>query len=186
MLVKEYTHGAVERGAGTLGAHCASATHRYGCIFPKSGLDKIQRWIQSKNMTGYEVDFVKWAEETARAITEGRWGEIDRTALADEVESLGKRDRKEIRSRLAMLLQHMLKTKYQPEKASRSWAKTILTQRIHIEQTLQDSPSLRSQVETLIGDAYRLALIRAAYEAGLPESAFPATCEWTASEVLGL
>lgn len=136
-------------------------------------------------MTDYEVDFVKWAEETAHAISEGRWNEIDRAALADEVESLGKRDRREVISRLEVLLQHMLKSKYQPERATASWWETIDEQRRQLALLFEDSPSLRSQVDALIAKTYPAARGKAASETGMPDEESPLVCEWPSAEVLG-
>src|SRR6185312_534567 len=83
-------------------------------------------------MRSYEVDYAGWAEDTAQAICQGRWSEIDRTALADEVLDLAKKERRAIRSQFEVLLVHLLKKRYQPMKASRSWDATILEQRLKL------------------------------------------------------
>ena len=90
----------------------------------------------------YADDYAVWIEDTARAIEDGRFNEIDRAALADEVRDLGKAERRELRSALEVLLMHMLKTKYQSEK-TRSWELTIRIQRKHAVRFLAESPSLR-------------------------------------------
>jgi hypothetical protein len=133
----------------------------------------------------YERDFFVWTQETARAIAEERWNDIDRAALIDEVESLGKRDRREVGSRLSVILLHMLKLQYQPEKQSRSWLKTIIEQRDRLASVLDDSPSLRTSLPDLLGNAYARARTNAALETGLDIKTFPATCQWTISEILG-
>jgi hypothetical protein len=133
----------------------------------------------------YDQDFFQWTQETARAIEEGRFDEIDRAALADEVESLGKRDRREVGSRLAVILMHMLKMEYQPEMESASWRSTIKTQRRELADVFADSPSLRIQMTVLLPKAYRNARSDAADETGLPIATFPACCRWTVEEVLG-
>jgi hypothetical protein len=138
-----------------------------------------------KEMTGYDQDFFQWTQETARAIEAGRFDEIDRTALADEVESLGKRDRRELGSRLAVIVMHMLKLKYQPERESRSWHASIREQRSQLELVLRDSPSLRTNLPELLADYYESARIKAADETGIAIDTFPETCEWTVAEVLG-
>jgi uncharacterized protein DUF29 len=136
-------------------------------------------------VTHYEKDFFQWTQETARAIEEGRFDEIDRTALADEVEGLGKRDRREVGRRFAVILLHLLKLKYQPDKESGSWHSTIATQRRELESVLEDSPSLRPHVAALLPKAYGQARIDAANETGIDIDTFPETCEWTITEVLG-
>ena len=85
----------------------------------------------------YTEDYAGWVEDTARAIEDGRFSEIDRTALADEVRDLGLAERRELTSGLRVLLMHMLKTKYQPERESRSWQVTIRVQRKHLGKFLR-------------------------------------------------
>lgn len=133
----------------------------------------------------YTEDFAGWAEDTAKAIEEGRFEEIDRAALADEVASLGRQERREAESRMAVILMHMLKAKYQPEKLSASWQATIRTQRRDLAKVLKDSPSLRPQVAALLLEAYEDARFEATNETGLDIATFPETCEWTVEEVLG-
>ena len=77
----------------------------------------------------YEQDFYEWSHTTAALIRAGKWDDLDREALAEEVESLGKRDRRELRSRLQTLLMHLLKWRYQPSERSGSWRGTIRTAR---------------------------------------------------------
>jgi hypothetical protein len=133
----------------------------------------------------YERDFFAWTQETARAIEAGRFDEIDRVALADEVESLGKRDRREIVSRLATIVTHLLKTKYQPEKQTRSWQNTIDRERRELDLLLADSPSLKAQLPELLDNAYGNARGDFANETGIGIDVFPETCEWSVAEVLG-
>jgi hypothetical protein len=135
--------------------------------------------------SSYDQDFFQWTQETARAIEEGRFDEIDRAALADEVESLGKRDRREIGSRLAAIVLHMLKLKYQPKRESRSWHDSISEQRDKLARVLGDSPSLRAQLPALLANYYRSARLKAAHQTGMNVACFPETCEWTVCEVLG-
>jgi hypothetical protein len=120
----------------------------------------------------------------ARAIEDGRFNEIDRAALADEVRDLGKAARRELQSALRVLLLHLLKTKYQPEKQSKSWAQSIKIQRKHANRFLAESPSLRPELSKLMGIAYDDARIEAAEETGIDIDGFPEECEWTVAEVL--
>jgi hypothetical protein len=136
-------------------------------------------------MRAYEKDYAGWAEDTAQALEEGRFNEIDRAALADEVRDLGKSERARIESALRLLLIHLLKAKYQPEKHSRSWDNTIGIQRLHVAKYLRESPSLRAKLDELLTDAYQTARYDAANETGLMLDTFPETCEWTVAEVLG-
>jgi len=132
----------------------------------------------------YADDYAGWIEDTALAIEEGRFSEIDRAALADEVRDLGKSERRELKSALEILLMHMLKSRYQPEKQTRSWEITKRVQRNHIADFLDESPSLRPELPALIANAYANARLKAADDTGLEIDRFPQSCEWTAAEVL--
>ena len=135
-------------------------------------------------MRAYEQDYAGWVEDTARAIEEGRFSEIDRVALADEVRDLGKSERRELESALRVLLLHLLKQRYQPEKRTRSWEASIRVQRKHLSKFLRESPSLRPELSELVADAYDSARIEAEQETGLDLDTFPEICEWTVAEVL--
>jgi len=136
-------------------------------------------------MRAYEKDYAGWVEDTALAIEEGRFTEIDRVALADEVKGLGITERDRIEIVLRVLVRHLLKTKYQPEKRTRSWELSIRVQRKHLAKYLRHSPSLRPELPELLSDAYDNARIEAANETGLDPDTFPEACEWTIAEILG-
>lgn len=97
--------------------------------------------------TDYETDFYAWLMYNAELLRQGRFSEIDRNAIAEELESMGKREKRELISRLAVLIAHLLKWVYQPEKRSYSWECTIKEQRKEIFYVLQDSPSLTSRID---------------------------------------
>jgi hypothetical protein len=136
-------------------------------------------------MRTYEQDYAGWVEDTARAIEDGRFNEIDRTALADEVRDLGKSERDRLVSALCLLVMHLLKTRYQPERRTRSWEATIRVQRDNVNEFLEESPSLRPRLPALLAKAYAQARINAANETGLDIDTFPEECEWPLAEVLG-
>jgi hypothetical protein len=136
-------------------------------------------------MRTYEQDYAGWVEDTARAIEDGRFNEIDRTALADEVRDLGKNERDRLVSALCVLVMHLLKTRYQPERRTRSWEATIRVQRDNVNEFLAESPSLRPRLPALLAKAYAQARIDAANETGLDIDTFPEECEWPLAEVLG-
>ena len=89
----------------------------------------------------YNIDFAEWINATTQLLRERRFTELDLNNLIEEIESLGKRDRRELQSRLIVLLSHLLKYVYQPEKRNNSWITTIVEQRRQILLILQDSPS---------------------------------------------
>jgi Domain of unknown function DUF29 len=132
----------------------------------------------------YDTDFYAWTQETAQAIRERRWSDLDTENLLEEIESMGKSERRGIESRLEILLSHLLKRHYQADKYTRSWDMTIKEQRLKVSQLFEENPSLRARVEELIQRAYRVARLRAARESGLAEDAFPVACPWTQEQVL--
>jgi hypothetical protein len=134
----------------------------------------------------YDTDFFAWTQHQAAALAAGHVSELDLANLAEEIESLGKRDRRGLRSRLEVLVMHLLKWGYQPERrqTGHSWSSTIRTQRRDIRLILEDSPSLRRQVPDMIEADYQDIRLNARDETGLPLETFPETCPWTAEQVL--
>jgi hypothetical protein len=117
----------------------------------------------------YESDFVRWAEEQAAALREGRFLDLDLPNLSEEIEALSRSDRRELGSRLTILLMHLIKLAIQPDKATRSWLSTIIEQTARVHDLLSDSPSLShgNFFESAVTAAYGTALSRAAAETGV-------------------
>jgi hypothetical protein len=137
-----------------------------------------------QNAVDYEQDFYAWTVEQGRLLRAGDLSAIDTVNLAEEIESMGRRDRRELESRLTVLLIHLLKWQMQPDQRSRSWSATMREQRRQIEKLLRESPSLRSFAANVLAQTYSEAREDAADETGLPESVFPAECPFTLDEVL--
>ena len=131
------------------------------------------------NSTLYERDFHAWANEQARLLRAGKLAQADVEHIAEEIESMGRTEKRELVSRLAVLLLHLLKWQYQPGRRGASWQATIRVQRRDLAAHLADNPSLKARVPEAIAYAYGNAVIEAGGETGLPESTFPATCPWT-------
>ena len=138
-------------------------------------------------MRSYDNDFAGWAEDTARAICDGRWSDIDRRHLADEVADLARRERRAIRSRYTVLFLHLLKQRYQPMKASPSWEASILEQRIRLRELLEENPSLATVSETsdAMARAYRLARVQAVRETGFRIDTFPVELPFSNEDIWG-
>lgn len=135
-------------------------------------------------MSLYDVDFFRWTEETAQQLREGKAERADLLLVAEEIEEMGKRDRRAVISRAAVLMAHLLKWKYQPAKRSRSWQLTIDLQRLELEAILGDSPSFRAYLEdNWDGLVYARAKLRAAKETGIEE--YPAVPPFTVAQALG-
>jgi iron-sulfur cluster repair protein YtfE (RIC family) len=132
----------------------------------------------------YERDFHAWAMKNAELLRQGRLSEIDTENIAEELETMGRSERRELVNRLTMLLAHLLKWRYQPENRSRSWRYSILEQRRAVSRLLRDSPSLRAGLNSYLADAYEDTLLHAAKETGLDETAFPPACPWSIDKTL--
>jgi len=132
----------------------------------------------------YHQDFYAWAIYNAYLLKQGKLSEIDVENLIEELEGLAKRDRRTLLSRLAVLLAHLLKWQFEPQRRSKSWQRTLVEQRKQVYQLLQDSPSLKHQLVASLADAYDSALRQAADETGLDESNFPVTCPYTLTQAL--
>ena len=128
--------------------------------------------------TLYKRDFFGWTQDQADALRRRSINELDWENLVEEVESMGKQERSELQSRLVVLLTHLLKWRHQPERRTRSWALTIVEQRLRAQQVLDENPSLKPEVQDVITTAYRLSRIRAARETRRPIVTFPSQSEY--------
>ncbi|HWB48265.1 MAG TPA: DUF29 domain-containing protein [Stellaceae bacterium] len=137
-----------------------------------------------RNSVAYDDDFFAWTQEQARLLRAGDFSQLDVENVAEELESMGRSDKRELRNRLTQLLMHLLKWQYQPGFRSRSWTSTIGEQRDQVKESLQESPSLRPTVTTELSKVYRIARIKAAGETGLSEKTFPPQCPYTLEQIL--
>ena len=125
----------------------------------------------------HEVDETAWLEATAELIRHGRLDAVEWDILAEYLTDMAKRDRREVYSRLVVLLSHLLKWEYQPDRRSGSWQGTILEQQRELRQLLE-SGTLRNHADAVFADAYSDARKQAAAETGLVRRAFPEECSW--------
>ena len=132
----------------------------------------------------YERDEVAWYGAMIELIDLGRTEALDLVNLKELLESMANRERKEVKSRLRILLAHWLKWHYQPEKRTGSWKVTIDTQRSELQDDLGTSRVLYNHAIGIFGDVYWKALNDAANETGLPPETFPETCPVTLDELL--
>ena len=95
----------------------------------------------------YDTDFYGWTQEQSQFLSSRNWNRLDVGHLIEEVESLGKQQRQELRSRLSILLGYLLKGEFQPQYRSRSWLATLRIQRRDITRLLTDNPSLSELTE---------------------------------------
>lgn len=133
----------------------------------------------------YEEDFVLWLDRQAELLRQGSVGELDLENLAEEVESIGRSDKREVKSRLITLLVHLLKYQFQKERRSRNWIATIAEQRQQLELVFEDSPSLfKSYTPEVFESSYHYARRKAGRETRLSLEAFPETSPYTLEQTL--
>jgi len=144
-----------------------------------------QRATTVANLSGlYDKDFFEWTRRNAELLRSGRVDQADIAHIAEEIEDMGKRDLKELNSRMQVLVAHLLKWQLQPEKRARSWNSTIVSQRIEIESDLKQSPSLKRKIRSELPDNYAKAVRRAIAETGLTSDRFPGECPYTVEQIL--
>jgi hypothetical protein len=134
--------------------------------------------------TLYDADFYAWTQEQSRLLRAAHWHQLDIANLVEEIESLGRQQRQELRNRLGVLLGHLLKWKFQPEQRSKSWFVTLREQRREIANLLEESPSLKPYLEDAIAKGYQAGLDLAVRETALTYRDFPADCEYTMGQIL--
>jgi hypothetical protein len=132
----------------------------------------------------YETDFYAWTQEQTFLLRNRQWNRLDLQNLAEEIESLGKQQRQELRNRLSILIGHLLKWEHQPQCRSRSWLAIIRVQRRDTLRLLKDSPSMQSYLEEALLDAYENARDLAMGETDLPEQTFPPKCPYVLTDIL--
>ena len=132
----------------------------------------------------YDQDFYAWANEQAALLRAGKLSAADIEHIAEEIESMGKAEKRELVSRLTVLLLHLLKWQFQPGRRGSSWDATITVQRDDITDHLRDNPSLKAKIGAAITDAYRKAAILVTGETGLARSTFPADCPWSFDQIM--
>ena len=132
----------------------------------------------------YETDFFAWANEQAALLRQGKLAQADVEHIAEEIESMGKTEKRELVSRLAVLLLHLLKWRFQPIGRCSSWETSVKIQRIQTKDHLADNPSLKARSRDYLTSAYRVARLEAAEETKLAEAMFPATCPWTFEQTM--
>ena len=129
-------------------------------------------------MNAYDKDINAWAQEQARLLRAGRFEMLDIEHIAGEIEDVGKSEQRELASRMAVLLAHLLKWQYQPERRGASWEKTIKAQRKEIAYALDESPSLAPKLQEprWLDMVLARAVAQAVGETGL--DCFPEECPW--------
>lgn len=134
--------------------------------------------------TLYDEDVVAWAEQQAELLRAGRWSQLDIDNIAGEIEDVGKSEKRALCHRMAVLVEHLIKCRYQPERCGSSWLRTIREQRAQVRKLLRHSPSLRKLMKDpdFAEDVWRDAVILAVNEASLDD--LPELSPWTLDKAL--
>jgi hypothetical protein len=132
----------------------------------------------------HDQDFYAWSLEQAALLRQRRIVEADLDLIAEEIESMGKTEKRELVSRLTVLLLHLLKWRFQPKGRGKSWRLSIANARDEIADLVADNPSLKSLLDAVTGQAYRYARRRAAIETNLGEEHFPGQCPWSFADAI--
>lgn len=130
----------------------------------------------------YEEDIVIWAQQQADLIRRRQFDQLDIEHVVEEIEEVSRSDKRELMSRLTLLLQHLLKWQFQPERQSGSWRATIVTQRDDLADLLEQSPSLRNDLSSGLDKAYARAVKRARIETRVER--FPDACPFSVEQIL--
>lgn len=136
------------------------------------------------NFAQYETDFYAWSQYQAKLLRTQKFEQLDWNHLAEEIEDMGRSEKRQLESRLEVLIMQLLKWQFQPNLRSRSWQLTLKEQRLRLEKLLQDNPSLKSSLEEVMEKIYPLAVVSAERETGL--SSFPETCPYSLTQLLSL
>jgi len=131
--------------------------------------------------TAYETDVILWSQEQARLLRAGRFSELDIERLADEIEDVGRSEKRELANRMAVLLAHLLKWRSQPQNRTNSWRATISDQRKRIALAIKETPSLKAVMRApdWREDVWLDARTQARKETGLADVDLPESCPWS-------
>lgn len=132
----------------------------------------------------YVSDFYAWATEQAALLRAGEFAAADIEHIAEELESLGKTETRELVNCVGALQLGLLKWRYQPKGRSANWQASIKVRRLNLREHLKGNPSLETKVPEAMGTAFRWAVTEAAEATRLAESDFPANCPWSFEEMM--
>jgi hypothetical protein len=140
--------------------------------------------VSQADNDSYEHDYYHWTLEQARALRERRVEALDWERLAEEVEDLGRSEKRAVKSQLVRLILHLLKWRCEPQRRNDGWRVSVENSRDEIHDLLADNPSLRPELIGILGRAYKIARRDARAGTGQADSSFPQTCPWSLEELL--
>jgi hypothetical protein len=134
--------------------------------------------------TLYDADFYAWANTQAALLRAGKLDAADIENIAEEIESMGRSEKRELVSRLTVLLLHLLKWQYQPDRRGNSWRRSVANARDQLADHIVDNPSLKARLPEAVETAFRYACRDAANETGLDDTTFPSSCPWSFGQIM--
>lgn len=140
--------------------------------------------LKADDPTLYEADYLRWIEITLEKLRSQDYASVDWENLIEEIEDMGRSERRSLESNLIVVLLHLLKWQYQPECRSGSWEGSIIEHRRHIRKALKESLSLKPYLESIFAECYTEAIKQLKAETGLPLETFPTQCLYELAEVI--
>jgi hypothetical protein len=132
----------------------------------------------------YDEDLYEWAMHNARLLRQQRFAEIDYEHIAEELEDMGKSERRALESHVKNVLLHLLKWRFQPALRGASWRQSIRNGRIAIDKIFRDSPSLKSRLADIVTQEYANAREDAVDETGMDQRCFPNPCPFSIEQIV--
>ncbi|TAF08178.1 MAG: DUF29 domain-containing protein [Nostocales cyanobacterium] len=132
----------------------------------------------------YDVDYLKWIETTVEKLKTQNYSTVDWENLIEEIEDMGRSERRSLESNLIVILLHLLKWQFQPEKRTGSWERSIIEHRRRVNKAIKESPSLLSYLESIFAESYPEAVKQAKAETGLPRETFLQECPYSLADVM--
>lgn len=139
--------------------------------------------LKAHSQTLYETDYLQWIETIVEKLQSQDYANVDWENLIEEIADMGRSERRNLKSNLIVILVHLLKWQFQPEKRSSSWEGSIIEHRRCVKEALDDSPSLKSYLESIFAECYAQAVKQAKAETGLSVESFPVICPYQLLEV---
>jgi len=134
--------------------------------------------------TLYATDYLKWIETTTAKLRDRDYDGIDWENLIEELDDMGRSERRSLKSNVIVILLHLLKWQFQPEYRTGSWEGSIIEHRGRVRDLLKDSPSLVPYLETILSECYGRAVEQAKAETRLPIATFPEFCPYAIDQII--
>ncbi|MFN6515116.1 MAG: DUF29 domain-containing protein [Nostoc sp. CreGUA01] len=139
--------------------------------------------LKAHSQTLYGIDYLQWIETTVEKLQSQDYANVDWENLIEEITDMGRSERRSLKSNLIVILVHLLKWQFQPDKRSGSWEGSIIEHRRRVKEALDDSPSLKSYLESIFAECYTQAVKQAKAETGLSVESFPVDCPYHLPEI---